>query len=84
MSMKATAEQIGGGFLLVEELAPTGTATPLRVHPIENESFYILEGELTFYILSSYMLLRVQFGEGKGEIRHGLRKTKTKLRRSRP
>jgi quercetin dioxygenase-like cupin family protein len=49
-TMKATAEQTGGEFILVEELAPRGTAIPLHVHPQDDESFYILEGELTFYL----------------------------------
>ena len=49
-TMKATAEQTGGEFILVEEVAPRGTATPLHVHPEDDESFYILEGELTFYL----------------------------------
>lgn len=46
----ATAEQTGGEFILIEELAPRGTATPLHVHPTDDESFYILEGEMTFYL----------------------------------
>jgi quercetin dioxygenase-like cupin family protein len=50
VTMKATAEQTGGEFLLIEELASRGTATPLHVHPEDDESFYILEGELTFYL----------------------------------
>ena len=49
-TMKATTEQTGGRFLLVEELAPRGTATPLHVHPEEDESFHVLEGEMTFYL----------------------------------
>ncbi len=49
VTMKATTEQTGGEFLLIEELAPRGTATPLHVHPTDDESFYILEGEMTFY-----------------------------------
>jgi quercetin dioxygenase-like cupin family protein len=49
-TMKATAEQTGGVFILVEQLAPRGTATPLHVHPQDDESFYILEGECTFYL----------------------------------
>jgi quercetin dioxygenase-like cupin family protein len=48
-TMKATAEQTGGEFILVEQVAPKGTATPLHVHPQDDESFYILEGECTFY-----------------------------------
>jgi uncharacterized cupin superfamily protein len=31
-------------------LAPRETATPLHVHPEDDESFYILEGEMTFYL----------------------------------
>jgi quercetin dioxygenase-like cupin family protein len=50
VTMKATAEQTRGEFLLIEELAPRGTATPLHVHPTDDESFYILEGEMTFYL----------------------------------
>jgi quercetin dioxygenase-like cupin family protein len=50
VTMKATDEQTGGEFLLIEELAPRGAATPLHVHPQDNESFYILEGELTIYL----------------------------------
>ncbi len=50
VTMKATSEQTGGEFLLIEELAPRGTATPLHVHPTDDESFYILEGEMTFYL----------------------------------
>ncbi len=49
VTMKATSEQTGGEFLLIEELAPRGTATPLHVHPTDDESFFILEGEMTFY-----------------------------------
>ena len=50
VTMKATAEQTGGRFLLIEEVAPRGTATPLHVHPEDDESFYVLEGEMTFYL----------------------------------
>src|SRR3954454_17868062 len=50
VTIKATAEQTGGEFFLIEELASRGTATPLHVHPRDDESFYILEGELTVYL----------------------------------
>lgn len=53
LTFKATARQAGGGFSLVEEVAPRGEGTPLHVHREDEESFYILEGKLTFY-----------FGEG--------------------
>jgi len=50
LTVKATAEQTGGGFFLVEELNARGTAPPLHVHPQDDESFYVLDGELTFYL----------------------------------
>lgn len=48
MVVKATAEQTGGAFGLVESLIAPGAAPPLHVHHLEDESFYVLEGELTF------------------------------------
>ncbi len=50
VTFKATAEQTGGQYALVEQEAPRGVATPLHVQPEDHESFYVLEGELTFYL----------------------------------
>jgi quercetin dioxygenase-like cupin family protein len=50
LTVKATAEQTGGEFFLVEEFVPKGTAPPLHVHPEDDETFFVLEGELTFYL----------------------------------
>ena len=47
---KATAEQTGDRFSLIEEVAPGGEGTPLHAHPEDDETFYVLEGELTFYL----------------------------------
>ena len=49
-TIKATAEQTGGRYALVEILAPDGYEAVLHVHHREDEGFYILEGELTFYV----------------------------------
>ena len=49
-TIKATAEQTGGRYTLVEILAPDGFASPLHVHHYEDEGFRILEGEMTFYV----------------------------------
>ncbi len=49
-TIKATAEQTGGRYTLVEVLAPDGFASPLHVHHSEDEGFWILEGETTFYV----------------------------------
>ena len=47
MTMKATSEMTGGAFGLVESLIAPGYSPPLHVHHQEDESFYVLEGELT-------------------------------------
>ena len=49
-TIKASAEQTGGRFSLIEEVAPGGEGTPLYAHPEDDETFYVLEGELTFYL----------------------------------
>jgi quercetin dioxygenase-like cupin family protein len=49
-TVKATKEQTGGRYTLVEILAPDGFASPLHVHHTEDEAFWILEGEMTFYV----------------------------------
>lgn len=47
--IKATGEQTGGAFALVDELCPPGYATPLHIHHAEDEAFYVLEGEVTIF-----------------------------------
>ena len=49
-TIKATKEQTGGQSSLVEILAPDGYGSVLHVHHQEDEGFYILEGEMTFYV----------------------------------
>jgi len=46
----ATGETTNGQFCLVEETAKRGEAVPLHRHEQDVESFYVLEGELCFYI----------------------------------
>ena len=47
MTMRATAEQTGGAFSLMEEVMPKGTEPPPHVHHREDEAFYVLDGALT-------------------------------------
>jgi mannose-6-phosphate isomerase-like protein (cupin superfamily) len=47
MTIKATAESTGGAFGLVESMIAPGFSPPLHVHHREDESFWVLEGELT-------------------------------------
>ena len=49
-TIKVTAEQTGRRYSLVEILAPDGYEAVLHVHHQEDEGFYILEGELNFYV----------------------------------
>lgn len=46
MTIKAGSAATGGAFLLFELLSGRGKVTPLHVHPSEDESFFVLEGEL--------------------------------------
>jgi len=46
MVIKAGTEETGGGFTLIEQVAPAGFRPPLHLHHDEDEAFYVLEGEL--------------------------------------
>ena len=50
LTFKATGAETGGAFVVVEEAARRGKATPLHTHPEEEETFYILEGEALFHL----------------------------------
>jgi quercetin dioxygenase-like cupin family protein len=43
---KATAEETGGAFLLLEDRMARGKTTPLHLHPNEDETIYVLDGEI--------------------------------------
>src|SRR5436189_55680 len=47
---KATGEQTGGSLGLIEHAVPPGAGSPWHVHHNEDESFYILEGEILFIV----------------------------------
>ncbi len=49
ITIKSTTESTGGSFLLVHQLAPPGMSTPYHLHHIEDEAFYVLEGNVTFF-----------------------------------
>lgn len=48
-TVKASAGRTGGGFSLVEEVGQLSEGTPLHRHREDDETFYVLEGEMTFY-----------------------------------
>ncbi|HEX8743577.1 MAG TPA: quercetin 2,3-dioxygenase [Thermoleophilaceae bacterium] len=49
MELKAGSEETGGAFLLFELRSSRGKVTPLHSHPTEDESIYVLEGELLIH-----------------------------------
>lgn len=50
VTVKAAAEGTAGRVGVTENLAPRGAGSPLHVHHNEDEWFYVLEGELTFWV----------------------------------
>ena len=49
-TVKASSETSHGRVAVIEHLGPRGAGTPLHVHHREDEWFYVLEGELTFWV----------------------------------
>ena len=43
-----TAGDTGGAFCLAEAVVPAGCEPPLHIHAREEESFYVLDGKVTF------------------------------------
>ena len=48
-TMKATAEETDGAFILVEDRMTEGKMTPLHTHPNQDETLIVLEGEIVVY-----------------------------------
>lgn len=48
--IKATGEDTGGKFTIIEVTEPPGSEAPLHVHHREDEGFWILEGSLTLEV----------------------------------
>jgi quercetin dioxygenase-like cupin family protein len=49
-TVKASSETTGGRVAVIEHVAPRGMGSPLHVHRREDEWFYVIEGELTFWV----------------------------------
>jgi quercetin dioxygenase-like cupin family protein len=47
---KATAAETGGAFLAFEDHMARGKATPLHLHPNEDEAIYVLDGDLLVHV----------------------------------
>ena len=50
MTFLATAEDTHGQFALIEAVARKGNVPPPHIHHREEETFYVLEGEMTFSV----------------------------------
>ena len=50
MTIKSSSESTAGRVAVTENLAPRGSGSPLHVHRNEDEWFYVLTGELTFWV----------------------------------
>lgn len=49
-TFKVTTEETGGAFMLIDDIALRGKATPLHSHPGHDETFYVIDGELLLHI----------------------------------
>ena len=50
MTVKASGAETGNAFAQIEIDGPRGDATPRHLHHNEDETFYVLEGELTVFV----------------------------------
>jgi quercetin dioxygenase-like cupin family protein len=49
-TIKASTESTSGRVAVIEHLPPRGHGSPLHVHTREDEWFYVIDGELTFWV----------------------------------
>lgn len=50
MSVKATTDETGGAFSLLEATEPAGFGPPMHIHHDAAEAFYVLAGEYIIYL----------------------------------
>ena len=64
MTVKASGEQTGGAFGLVESHIRAGSSPPLHVHHREDESFWVLAGNIRFRA-HDWHVFQMNFGRGR-------------------
>jgi quercetin dioxygenase-like cupin family protein len=47
---KVRGEETGDAWSMIEITGPQGDMPPLHIHHLEDEAFYVLEGELTLFV----------------------------------
>jgi quercetin dioxygenase-like cupin family protein len=57
-TIKIGKSDTDGRYGLVEILVPEGVGSPWHVHPEEDEWFYVLDGEVTFWVADTRMQLK--------------------------
>src|SRR6476659_10948218 len=57
-TIKIGRDDTAGAYGLLEIVVPEGVGSPWHVHPEEDEWFYVLEGELTFWVADTRMSLK--------------------------
>ena len=50
LTFLATGDETRGQFALMEQVARRGNVPPRHIHHREDETFYVVEGEMTFYV----------------------------------
>jgi quercetin dioxygenase-like cupin family protein len=50
LTFLANGEETKGQFALMEQIARKGNVPPRHIHHREDETFYVVEGEMTFFI----------------------------------
>jgi ketosteroid isomerase-like protein/quercetin dioxygenase-like cupin family protein len=50
VTIKSAAETTGGAVTVIEHYGPRGSGSPLHMHTREDEWFYVIEGELAFWV----------------------------------
>ncbi len=72
-TIKIGRDDTAGQYGLLEIVVPAGVGSPWHVHPEEDEWFYVLEGELTFWVADTSLSLT----EPSGCCRRRSRATRT-------
>lgn len=50
VEVKLSQEEAGGGISIVELTGPPGDMPPLHLHRSDDEAWYVLEGEMSFFV----------------------------------
>src|SRR5262245_65852620 len=73
--LRATRESTNGGFGLVEGLMmPPGFASPYHTHHLEDEAFYVVEGEMAFVCGGEWIYAKAgTYVFGPRDVAHGFK-----------